>query len=162
MLAEKLKSQGVLLTVNGDKLKVKTPAPLTDEQRKFIRAHKAELMEELKALSDPECHMWSYLLDPDLLQYTRMGFMTNDIEEARRQLLEIYGKPVTMLHLRQESKEITTKTEEGRILITTADGSYLWKLGEGCDFIAKGQDDFRPFPDLDTARAWVKQHKEEK
>jgi hypothetical protein len=107
--------------------------------------------------------MWSYMLNPELLQYTRMGLMTDDIEEARRQLLEIYGKPVTMLHLREDPKEITTKTEDGRILITTKDGSYLWSLGGGCDFIAKGQDNSRSFPDLDTARAWVKTHiKEEK
>lgn len=150
MLVENLQAQGVLLAVNGDKLKVKTSAPLTDKQRDYLRSHKARLMAELSG----ECFMWSYMLEPDLLQYTRMGLMTGDIEEARRQLQTIYGKPVTMLHLRQDTKEITTKTEDGRILITTADGSYLWSLGGGCDFIAKGQDDFQSFPDLDTARAW--------
>lgn len=48
MLAERLKSQGVLLAVNGDKLVVETTAPLTDDQRNYLRSHKAELMAELK------------------------------------------------------------------------------------------------------------------
>ena len=105
--------------------------------------------------------MWSYMLDPKLLQYTRMGLMTDDIEEARRQLLNVYGKPVTMLHLRNEPKEITTKTEDGRILITTEEGSYLWSPGSDCDFVAGGH--CRSFANLETARAWVKAHiKEEK
>ena len=159
MLAAKLTSQGVVLSVDGDELVVETRAPLTDKQRSFIRAHKAELMTELSG----ECFMWSYLLNSDLLQYTRMGLMTDDIEEARSQLQAIYGKPVTMLHLRQEPKEITTKTEDGRILITAEEGSYLWSLGGGCDFIARGQCDHRSFTDLDTARAWVSTYiKEEK
>ncbi len=154
MLAEKIRSEGVRLAVNGDKLVVETAEPLTDQQRTFIRAHKPEL-------SERKCCMWSYLLDPGLLQYTRMGLMTNDIEEARRQLLEIYGKPVTMLHLREEPKEITTRTEDGRILITTEAGSFLWSLGGRCDFIDKGQGGFESFPDLEQARAWVEQRKEE-
>ena len=152
MLVEKLKSQGVILSVNGDKLVVDTAEPLTDKQRDYLRSHKAELMAELSR----ECHMWSYLLDPDLLQYTRMGLMTDDIEEARRQLLEIYGRPVEMLHLRQEPKEITTKTEDGRILITAEEGSYLWSLGGGCDFVADGK--CRSFANLDAARSWVSAH----
>jgi hypothetical protein len=159
MLIEKLQAQGVVMAVDGDELSVKTVDPLTDKQRSFIRSHKAQLIAELSR----ECHMWSYMLNPELLEYTRMGLMTDDIEKARRQLLEVYGKPVTMLHLRKEPKEITMKTEDGRILITTADGSYLWSLGSGCDFIAKGQDNSRSFMDLDTARTWVKTHiKEEK
>jgi len=159
MLVEKLQVQGIVMAVDGDELTVKTMVPLTDKQRSFIRSHKAQLIAELSR----GCHMWSYMLDPKLLQYTRMGLMTDDIEDARRQLLEIYGKPVTMLHLRNEPKEITTKTEDGRILITTEDGSYLWSLGGGCDFIVKGQDGFESFPDLETAREWVKTHiKEEK
>lgn len=54
MLAEKLKSQGVLLAVNGDKLTVETMAPLTDEQRTFIRSHKEQLIVELRAMI-PHC-----------------------------------------------------------------------------------------------------------
>lgn len=136
MLVEKLKSQGVLLSVNGDKLVVDTAEPLTDKQRGYLKLHKPKLLAELTAPS--ECFLWSFMLDPDLLQYTRMGLLTNGIEEARRQLTEVYGRPVEMLHLREEPKEITTRTEDGRILITTKDGAYLWSLGSGCNFIAKG------------------------
>lgn len=156
MIIDKLKNAGLSLEViNSATLRV--TGKLTDEQRQYIRTHKAELIDELS----PKCFMWSYLLDPDLLQYTRMGLMTDDIEEARCQLKEIYGKPVAMLHLIEEPEEVTTRTEDGRILITTEDGSYLWSLGGVCDFIAKGQDDFVSFPDLEHARAWVRQHIEE-
>lgn len=100
MLVEELKSQGVLLAVNGGKLVVDTVAPLSDKQRDYLRSHKAKLMAELKG-----CCMWSYRLDPDSPGRTRMGLMTDDIEDARRQLTEIYGRPVEMLHLRQDAKE---------------------------------------------------------
>lgn len=89
MLATRLKDQGVWLSVNGEKLTVETAAPLTDEQRHFIRSHKVRLMAELK-----RCCMWSYRLDPESPGRTRMGLLTGDIEEAHRQLRKIYGRVV--------------------------------------------------------------------
>jgi hypothetical protein len=49
MMVERLGAKGVRLGLDGDGLQVETDAPLTDEQRTFLREHKAELVAELKA-----------------------------------------------------------------------------------------------------------------
>lgn len=48
MLAERLKAQGVFLAANNDELTVETAAPLTDNQRDYIRGHKSQLLAELE------------------------------------------------------------------------------------------------------------------
>jgi hypothetical protein len=47
-LATVLTERGIDLLVEGDQLIVESPTPLTDELRAFVRAHKQQLLDELR------------------------------------------------------------------------------------------------------------------
>lgn len=47
-MLHELAQRGVHLSLDGEELRVETPAPLTDEQRAYLRRHKAELIAELQ------------------------------------------------------------------------------------------------------------------
>lgn len=51
---EKMKAAGFALSVEGEKLIVEPGSRLTAEQTAWIRAHKAELMAELRAANDAD------------------------------------------------------------------------------------------------------------
>ena len=41
---------------------------------------------------------WKYKINSDSAGFTRMGLLTDDLNEAQKQLIVIYGEPVTGLH----------------------------------------------------------------
>jgi hypothetical protein len=41
---------------------------------------------------------WRYKINSDSAGLTQMGLITNDMDEAQKQLTAIYGKPVSGLH----------------------------------------------------------------
>ncbi|MBV0932032.1 TubC N-terminal docking domain-related protein [Marinobacterium weihaiense] len=47
-LATVLTERGIDLLIEGDQLIVESPTPLTDELRAFVRAHKQQLLDELR------------------------------------------------------------------------------------------------------------------
>ena len=50
---DELRTEGIKLSVNGENLKVYSVNPLTDEQRAFLKANKAELLPVVKKLWKP-------------------------------------------------------------------------------------------------------------
>jgi hypothetical protein len=71
MIIEKMQAAGLCVDLEGGRLKV--TGTITDEQREFIRAHKAELLAELKAANQPtpterlRTLAGKYRIDPDEL-----------------------------------------------------------------------------------------------
>ena len=41
---------------------------------------------------------WKYKISSDSAGFTQMGLITDDLDEAQKQLTAIYGKPVSGLH----------------------------------------------------------------
>jgi len=60
MLAEYLIEHGVELQLIGEKLRVTTCKPLTDDQRKFIKLNKDQIVSELKAANDETEKRYAY------------------------------------------------------------------------------------------------------
>lgn len=53
---------------------------------------------------EKKCCFWCYRFNQDLQGFTQMGLMTNDIEEAGKQLTKIYGHPVEGLHKKENTR----------------------------------------------------------
>ncbi|MCU7837069.1 MAG: hypothetical protein KZQ83_17720 [gamma proteobacterium symbiont of Taylorina sp.] len=80
MLVQKLETQGVHLETDGTNITVNTSAPLTDEQRKFLKLHKPELITELKGYAANVIDLIPFLKN------CCVGYNTNP-EEVKKRLL---------------------------------------------------------------------------
>ncbi|MGA7980549.1 MAG: hypothetical protein WCA32_10010 [Chromatiaceae bacterium] len=56
---QQMLAAGVQFRVAGDRLGIKAPVPLTDEQRAWVRQHKTELIRQVESQTAPDLHGWT-------------------------------------------------------------------------------------------------------